>query len=157
MDADGDTDAFARLKQAFLDAQPVQPAPIPALRVVVPPIDQDDTHTDDSPHTSDGDSGRPWRPATLQPQSQDMDSDMLNPDNLLHPRSSEWVPAPKVAAYMAARLRKPLDKEVHSCLRAECPRLALEGKVALTPEVDPKMATFLGKFIRDPKKGIDRS
>lgn len=29
--------------------------------------------------------------------------------------------------------------------------------MALTPEIDPRMATFLQKFIRDPKKGIDRS
>lgn len=114
----------------------------------------------DSPNTSDGDgdSGRPWRPVTpTQTPIPETDNEMLNSDDLLHPRSAEWVPAPKVAAYMAARLRKPLDKEVRSCLRAECPRPALEGKVAVTPEVDPKMATFLAKFIQDPKRGIDRS
>lgn len=62
-----------------------------------------------------------------------------------------------MAKYAASRLRKPLDQEVRSRLRAECPRPSLAGKVAVTPEIDPRMATFLSKYIRDPKKGIDRS
>ncbi|KAJ1184073.1 hypothetical protein NDU88_000883 [Pleurodeles waltl] len=30
-------------------------------------------------------------------------------------------------------------------------------KVADTPELDPSMATFLKKFTKDPKKGLDRT
>ena len=63
----------------------------------------------------------------------------------------------KVASYVAARLCKPIDKEVRNRLHMECPRHSLEGKVAMTSEIDTKMATFLAKYIRDPKKGIDRS
>ncbi|KAJ1187379.1 hypothetical protein NDU88_004155 [Pleurodeles waltl] len=33
----------------------------------------------------------------------------------------------------------------------------LLGKVADTPELDPSMATFLRKFAKDPKKGLDRA
>ncbi|KAJ1172224.1 hypothetical protein NDU88_004072 [Pleurodeles waltl] len=83
--------------------------------------------------------------------------DMLNPDDLFHPRSAEWLSAPKVAAYAVGRLRKPLDKEVQNHLKVECPRPSLQDKVALTPKIDTNMETFLGKFIKDPKKGINWS
>ncbi|KAJ1203661.1 hypothetical protein NDU88_007445 [Pleurodeles waltl] len=42
-------------------------------------------------------------------------------------------------------------------LRAECPRPTLPDKVAATPAFDPKMCTFFAKYVKDPKKGIDRS
>lgn len=149
-----------------MDAQPLLPPPTtpqPSEDLAGPSGFPDTLPTvdpDESPQTSDGDgaSGRPWCPARSdQPSEPDVSSDMLNQVDLLHPRLAEGVPVPKVAAYMASRLHKPLDKEVRSCLRAECQRPTLEGKVALTPEVDPKMATFLVKFIRDPKKGINHS
>ncbi|KAJ1210870.1 hypothetical protein NDU88_006232 [Pleurodeles waltl] len=80
------------------------------------------------------------------------------PEDLLHPHSSEWSPAPKVAAHIySGRLGKPLDTKVRSRLRAECPRPALEGKVTERHESDPKMTTFLAKFLHNAKKGIDRS
>lgn len=82
---------------------------------------------------------------------------MLDPDDILHPRSSDWAPSDKVAQYVASRIRRPLEKEARNCLRAECPRPSLEGKVAATPDIDPRMATFLQKFVKDPKKGIDKS
>ncbi|KAJ1211575.1 hypothetical protein NDU88_006933 [Pleurodeles waltl] len=37
------------------------------------------------------------------------------------------------------------------------PRLQAVDKVADTPELDPSMATFLRKFAKDPKKGLDRA
>ncbi|KAJ1123137.1 hypothetical protein NDU88_001610 [Pleurodeles waltl] len=80
---------------------------------------------------------------------------MLDPEDLIHPRSAELVPAPKVVSYMARQLYKPLDKEVRNRPKGE--RSSLEGKVALKPETDAKMATFLAKFVKDPKKGIYRS
>ena len=82
---------------------------------------------------------------------------MLNPDDLYHQHSADWTLAVNVARYVAARIRKPMDKEVRSRLCAECPRPLLAGKVALTPEIYGKMATFITKFIRYPKKGIDQS
>lgn len=82
---------------------------------------------------------------------------MLDPKLIMHPRSSEWTPSAEVASYVAGRVRTPLSKEARSRLRSECPHPSLDGKVALTPELDPRMATFLAKFIKDPKKGIDRS
>ncbi|KAJ1191928.1 hypothetical protein NDU88_001241 [Pleurodeles waltl] len=83
--------------------------------------------------------------------------DVLNPDKLLHPCLAEWTPASKVVCYIAARLHMPLDKKVRSCLKAECTRPSFERIVALAPEVDAKMATFVAKFIKDLKKGISRS
>mgnify|MGYP002804894124 CR=1 FL=1 len=62
-----------------------------------------------------------------------------------------------MAQYIGARIRNLMDKEVRNCLPAECPRLSLDCKVAATPEIHGKMATFVAKFIKDPKKGIDRS
>ncbi|XP_078531608.1 uncharacterized protein LOC144818244 isoform X2 [Lissotriton helveticus] len=84
-------------------------------------------------------------------------ADMLDLDDIVHPRSAEWVPAEKAALYLASRLRKPLENEARSRLRAECPRPTLEGKVSIIPDIESKMATFLAKFIKEPKKGIDRS
>ncbi|KAJ1148937.1 hypothetical protein NDU88_001761 [Pleurodeles waltl] len=112
---------------------------------------------------SDGEeveTGRPWRPGPSIPESRDpgeSDSDMFEPEGIYHPRSSEWHPDPKVADYVASKLRQPLDKEIRARLRVECPRPTLPDRVASTPDIDPKMCTFFGKYVKDPKKGIDRS
>lgn len=82
---------------------------------------------------------------------------MLDLDEIVHPRSAAWAPGDKVVKFVAGRLRKLIVKEARGCLRAECPRPTLEGKVALTPELDSRMATFLAKYMKDPRKGIDRS
>ncbi|KAJ1150495.1 hypothetical protein NDU88_003286 [Pleurodeles waltl] len=81
----------------------------------------------------------------------------FDPTEIIYPRSSNWVPPPEVAQYVQANLRKSFDKEVRSRLKAECPRPDLEGKVSETPEIDPTMVTFMKKFAKDPKKGLDRS
>lgn len=117
-----DLDAFMRLKKAFLDAQPILDAQTPGPSGVVPlsPPQADLGEGDDCPNTSDGDGSRPWRPTASSLGRSDLPADTsltshgdsLNPDDLLHPRSTEWCPARKVAAYMASRLRKHLDKEV---------------------------------------------
>lgn len=95
--------------------------------------------------------------APLGPSGSFGGSDMLDPELLMHPWSSEWTPSVKVAGYVASRICTPMGKEARSHLRSECPRPSLDGKVAQTPELDPRMVTFLAKFIKDPKKGIDRS
>ena len=58
---------------------------------------------------------------------------------------------------MGSRIRKPIDKEARKHLWAECPRPSVDGMVALISEIAGKMATFITKFVKDPKKGIDCS
>ncbi|KAJ1091841.1 hypothetical protein NDU88_004956 [Pleurodeles waltl] len=82
---------------------------------------------------------------------------LFDPENIIHPRSTEWVPCAEGALYVQDRLRKGFDKDIRSTLRSECPRPSLQGKVADTPELDPSVATFLKKFAKDPKKGLDRA
>ncbi|XP_078500253.1 uncharacterized protein LOC144755327 [Lissotriton helveticus] len=80
---------------------------------------------------------------------------LFNPQNLIHPRSTEWVPCVEVAHYVQNNLRQGFESQVRVTLHSECPRPSL-GKVADTPELDPNMATFMRKFTKDPKKGLDR-
>ncbi|XP_069486458.1 prophage side tail fiber protein homolog StfR-like [Ambystoma mexicanum] len=68
-----------------------------------------------------------------------------------------WEPSSRTTEYIKDRLYKPLDKEVRARLKAECPHPGIPDKVALTPELDSKMITFLGKNVKDPQKGIDRA
>ncbi|KAJ1161324.1 hypothetical protein NDU88_001811, partial [Pleurodeles waltl] len=72
----------------------------------------------------------------------------FNPEDIIHPRSADWALAQAVADYL---------QEVRNRLRAECPRPEIRDKVAETPDIDPSMLTFLKKFAKDPKKGIDRA
>ncbi|KAJ1196049.1 hypothetical protein NDU88_005309 [Pleurodeles waltl] len=114
----------------------------------------------------DNEPNRPWHQSdpSAPPQEEtkagatpQTDTDMLDPDDLTHLHVVEWAPDPKVASFVTGHLRKPQDKGVHNHLKAECPCPSLEGRVALTPEIDVEMANFLGKFRKDPKKGMDRS
>ncbi|KAM8962405.1 uncharacterized protein RCH25_037941 [Pelodytes ibericus] len=89
----------------------------------------------------------------LDPQGEPL----FDPDNLQHPRSAEWFPADHIAKYIAARVRKPLDKITRNKLRAECPRPTVPDLACDTPEVDPKIAQFLGKSGWKAKKGLDFS
>ncbi|KAJ1214787.1 hypothetical protein NDU88_002398 [Pleurodeles waltl] len=114
----------------------------------------------DSSSDEEQDSGRPWHPHSnfSDPQeAEDSDTDMFQPEDIYHPRSSEWRPEKRVADYVASKIRQPLDKEVRARLRSECPRRTLPDRVAAMPEIDPKMCTFFAKYVKDPKKGIDRS
>ncbi|XP_078518076.1 uncharacterized protein LOC144782573 [Lissotriton helveticus] len=81
----------------------------------------------------------------------------FEPTDIIHPNSKIWSPAPEVADYIQSHIRDSFDQEVRSRLRSECPRPDLEDKLADTPEVDPTILTYLKKFTKDPKKGIDRS
>ncbi|KAJ1130219.1 hypothetical protein NDU88_008575 [Pleurodeles waltl] len=81
----------------------------------------------------------------------------FSPEEIVHPRSSSWVPPPEVAEYLQNHIRAGFDKDVRARLHAECPRPDLEGKVTDTPDVDPTMVTFLKKLAKDPKKGLDRA
>ncbi|XP_078496577.1 uncharacterized protein LOC144752553 [Lissotriton helveticus] len=82
---------------------------------------------------------------------------LFNPNNIVHPRSTEWIPCPEVAQYVCNNLRQGFDNGVRATLRSECPRPSLTGKVADTPDLDPTMAAFMRKFAKDPKKGLDRA
>lgn len=99
------------------------------------------------------DSGRSWRPQSSCSELGEGDpspSDMFDPDCIFRPRSSEWVPDKKVADYVAHKIRQPLN-------RSECPRPFLPNRVTATPDIDPKLCTFFAKYMKDPKKGMDRS
>ncbi|CAH2322124.1 Hypothetical predicted protein [Pelobates cultripes] len=56
--------------------------------------------------------------AILDPQGEPL----FDPDALENPRSAEWFLTEHVARYIAARIRKHLDKATRNKLRAECPR-----------------------------------
>ncbi|KAJ1099756.1 hypothetical protein NDU88_004854 [Pleurodeles waltl] len=77
----------------------------------------------------------------------------FSPEEIVHPRSSSWVPPPEVAEYLQKHIRASFDKDVRARLQAECSRPELEVKVTDTPDVD----TFLKKWAKDPKKGLDRA
>ncbi|XP_069100854.1 uncharacterized protein [Pleurodeles waltl] len=89
-----------------------------------------------------------------------LDSDgnlMFDPGLIHHPNSTEWVPSNHVAKYILAKLRLPLDKQVRSRLRAECPRPSLPLHITDTPAIDPSLLTFFSNFGKDPRKGVDRA
>ncbi|KAJ1139666.1 hypothetical protein NDU88_006033 [Pleurodeles waltl] len=79
---------------------------------------------------------------------------LFDPENINNPRSTEWVPCVEV---WKDRLGRSFDKDVRSILRLECPHPSLLGKVANTLELVPSVATFLKKFTKDPKEGLDRA
>ncbi|KAJ1093528.1 hypothetical protein NDU88_006628 [Pleurodeles waltl] len=81
----------------------------------------------------------------------------FNPEDSVHLRSGDWAPVQAVADYMHDKLKKSFNKEVHNRLRAECPRPEILNKVEEMPEIDARLLTFLKKFSKDPKKGIDRA
>ncbi|KAJ1175308.1 hypothetical protein NDU88_000596 [Pleurodeles waltl] len=79
----------------------------------------------------------------------------FDPTEIVHPRSTNWVPLPEVANYVQSHLRQGIDKGVRERLRSECPRPDQAGKVSDTPEVDLTMVTFMKKWAKDPKKGFE--
>ncbi|XP_078528000.1 uncharacterized protein LOC144803687 [Lissotriton helveticus] len=81
----------------------------------------------------------------------------FEPEDIVHPNSSAWLPSPAVADYVQQYIRHPFDKDVRARLRSECPRPDLADNLADTPEVDPTILTYMTKFSKDPKKGLDRS
>ncbi|KAJ1190946.1 hypothetical protein NDU88_000264 [Pleurodeles waltl] len=68
---------------------------------------------------------------------------LFEPENIIHPMSTEWVPCAEVAHYVQAKLRKSFECDVRTTLGSECPCPSLLGKVVDTPELDPNMVTFL--------------
>ncbi|KAM4795627.1 uncharacterized protein WCC33_000689 [Rhinophrynus dorsalis] len=81
---------------------------------------------------------------------------LFDPRFLRHPKSSEWNLPDHLARYVNYWIRKPLEREARNRLRAECPRPSLPDKVALTPEFDPTVSTFMARSGRDPRKGLER-
>ncbi|KAJ1116568.1 hypothetical protein NDU88_004778 [Pleurodeles waltl] len=108
--------------------------------------DSSDSDQVDLPGPNDSDPG-PSPPKVLT----------FDPTEIVHPRSSNWVPLPQIASYVQCHLCQGFDKDVRARLRSECPRPDLTGKVSDTPEVDLTMVTFLKKWSKDPKKGLDRT
>ncbi|CAH2272927.1 Hypothetical predicted protein [Pelobates cultripes] len=84
----------------------------------------------------------------LSPQGEPL----FDPDDLSQPCSANWSPAEHVARYIAARVRKPLDKVTRSKLQVECLHPTVPNDVCKTPHVNPKIIQFLGKTGWKPKK-----
>ncbi|XP_078506884.1 uncharacterized protein LOC144767203 [Lissotriton helveticus] len=123
---------------------------------------EDEEVFEDDDNSSDNmfDSDRSWRPRSSCSDIGDGDqvhADRFDPTCIFRPQTSDWVPDKKTADNVAAKIRQPLSQEVRSRLRSECPRPSLPNGVASTPELDPKLCTFFAKYMKDPKKGIDRS
>ncbi|KAJ1146258.1 hypothetical protein NDU88_012536, partial [Pleurodeles waltl] len=66
----------------------------------------------------------------------------FEPEDIVHPRSSLWLPPPEVADYVESHIRHGFD---------------FTSKVTETPELNPTLVTFLKKSSKDPKKVIDRA
>ncbi|KAJ1162734.1 hypothetical protein NDU88_003200 [Pleurodeles waltl] len=49
---------------------------------------------------------------------------LFSPEDIIHPRSTEWVPTAEVAHYVQDRLRKSFEKEVRNTLSRLDPKLA---------------------------------
>ncbi|KAM4723072.1 uncharacterized protein WCC33_009289 [Rhinophrynus dorsalis] len=64
--------------------------------------------------------------------------------------------SPHLPQFLHSWLRQPLDKEVRAHLRSECPRPVILDKLALTPEFDPTMCTFMAKSGRDPRMSLEK-
>lgn len=120
-----------------------------------------DTGTDTDAAETSSDEPHPKKKSKKTKHSDQDNSEVqsthftFDPTNIMHPRSSDWVPAPVVTAYLHDNLRRGFDKEVRNRLRSECPRPDIPDKVTETPDIDT--ITFLKKFAKDPKKGIDRA
>ncbi|CAH2274881.1 Hypothetical predicted protein [Pelobates cultripes] len=89
----------------------------------------------------------------LDPQGEPL----FDPDDLRHPRSAKWSPFEHVACYIGAWVRKPLERVTCNMLRAECPCPTVPDEVCKTPQVNPKIAQFLGKSGWKLRKGLDVS
>ncbi|KAJ1083277.1 hypothetical protein NDU88_003436 [Pleurodeles waltl] len=116
-----------------------------------------DSEDKSSPDKTQGKRKRKTRLVDDPLSSQASKNLLFDPEALIHPRSAEWTPCQEVATYVESRLRKSFEKDIRSTLHSECPRPALAGKVADTPELDPHMVTFKKKYTKNPKKGIDRA
>ncbi|KAJ1154283.1 hypothetical protein NDU88_007036 [Pleurodeles waltl] len=53
----------------------------------------------------------------------------FDPTEIVHPRSTNWVPLPEVVTYVQSHFRQGFDKEVRVRLRSECPHPNLAGEV----------------------------
>ncbi|KAJ1201330.1 hypothetical protein NDU88_005143 [Pleurodeles waltl] len=81
----------------------------------------------------------------------------LELEDIVHPRSSLWLPPPEVADYVEAHIRSQSRTNILIEAVSECPRPDLPSKVTDIPELDPTLVTFLKKSTKDPKKGIDHA
>ncbi|KAJ1160379.1 hypothetical protein NDU88_000881, partial [Pleurodeles waltl] len=77
--------------------------------------------------------------------------------DIIHPRSTVWIPPQEVADYIHLHIWQGFDKEVRTHLRSECTRPDLPGNVTDTPEVDPTMVTYVKKYAKDTEKGLNRT
>lgn len=93
--SDLDLGAFERLKKAFL-ARPEGDSQSAPIETPGPSFIEKDEEESAEESADDAGPSRPWRPT--EQSSPDVptegESDMLVPEDLVHPRSSEWTPPP---------------------------------------------------------------
>ncbi|KAJ1096630.1 hypothetical protein NDU88_001765 [Pleurodeles waltl] len=161
---------MARMTQATVTATDHEYSALPSTSTqALSFLPQDDASDDShSPHSdSNNDTWcsqkrRRHSPDDMQNPSPSGEGPDPNPtlnfdsDTIIHPRSVGQDPPAPGAEYEQTQLRKTLEKEVRNHLRSECPCPDIPGKVALMPELDPNLATFIKPSAKDPKKGIDR-
>lgn len=75
------------------------------------------------------------------------------PDDIQHPRSTEWYPTDWVSTFVEYCIRRPMSKSACNKLKAECARPVLANKVGQTPEVDPSIVLSKAKW--NPRKGLE--
>ncbi|KAJ1113825.1 hypothetical protein NDU88_002066 [Pleurodeles waltl] len=89
-------------------------------------------------------------PGPSTESSHEAESDMLDPEERMRSRSSEWFPGDKVATYMVGRVLKPFDKDQKLPMVGMLLRVRLQLLRRLTPEWPLFWQTTLGT----PRKGL---
>ncbi|KAJ1128613.1 hypothetical protein NDU88_006989 [Pleurodeles waltl] len=81
----------------------------------------------DSDHIEPKPSGKRKRKSlNTQESDQTLRNLSFDPENIIHLRSTEWIPCAEVALYVQDRIRKGFDRDVRNALRSECPRPSLQ-------------------------------
>ncbi|KAJ1134876.1 hypothetical protein NDU88_001322 [Pleurodeles waltl] len=72
----------------------------------------------------------------------------FEPEDIVHPRSSLWLPPPEVADYVKAHIRHGFDQDIGSRLRSECPRSDFPSKVR-----DSRVGSSPSNFPQEIREG----
>ncbi|KAJ1210711.1 hypothetical protein NDU88_006073 [Pleurodeles waltl] len=122
-------------------------------------IEDDDEYVLDLEYKDDleDDFGTVFRANSGEELLDPLGGKLFEPKDIRHPWVNEWWPLGHVAGYIKDRLRKLLEKDERSVMRAKCSRPVIDEKVCMTPNLDPDMLTYLFKLGRDPRKGLEKS
>ncbi|KAJ1192933.1 hypothetical protein NDU88_002239 [Pleurodeles waltl] len=82
---------------------------------------------------------------------------MFSPDNIKHPRSTEWWPVEIMSKFIKRWIQNLFEKSARNILKTECSRPLFEDNACLTPNLDPELITFEFKLGHDRKEGLEIS